>query len=55
MYTEVRNELFTQATYFNNAFMKMTVIDNFFFYLEDRVEVCQNLPVYIGHSLWSDK
>ena len=34
MYTKVRNELFTQVTYFNNDFMQMTNIDNFFnFYL----------------------
>ena len=31
MYTKVRNEMFTQVTYFNNDFMQMTDIDNFFF------------------------
>ena len=31
MYTKVRNELFTQATYFKNDFMQMTDIDKLIF------------------------
>ena len=33
LYTKVRNELFTQATYFNNDFMQMTDIDNFLIFI----------------------
>ena len=33
MYTKVRTELFTQATYFNNDFIQMPDIDNLFIYL----------------------
>ena len=31
MYIKVRNQLFTQATYFNNDFMQMADIDQLFF------------------------
>ena len=33
MYTKVRNELFTKATYLKYDFIQMTDIDKLFFYL----------------------
>ena len=33
LYTKVRNELFTQATYFNNDFMQMTDIEIFLIFI----------------------
>ena len=47
MYTTVRNELFTQATYFHNDFMQMTDIDKLFFSFSDKrivrecAKICQ--------------